>query len=326
MNKRRFIALLAPLVLGMLAPPAVAQDSFPSKAIRIVVPYTAGGLTDVSARLLGKELQRKLGQPIVVENKPGANQIIGAEAVARSPADGYTLYFGSLTSLVLNKFAFKTLPYDPVKDFAPVTLAMSSPLYLLVNSDRIPAKTLHEFLTIAHQNPGKYAYASLGPGSSYHVVMEMFKQAAKLDVTHVPYKGSSQGLTALVGGEVQVMFDAGGPSFQFVKDGRLRPLAVSSDKRNPAYPDVPTLTELGFPGFELQVWFGLLAPAGTPKPVVDKLNAALTDIISSPAFKDQAMRSGFSASPSTPEGFASQIANDLKHWAPYFKAANIQAQ
>lgn len=303
-----------------------AQEAFPSKPIRIVVPYTAGGLTDVTARLIGKKLQEKLGQPIIVDNRPGANQIIGAGVVVQSPPDGYTLYFGSLTSLVLNTFAYKNLPYDPVKDFSPVTLVMESPLYLVVNSENIKSENFDDFIEHVRQSPGKYAYASLGPGSSYHVVMEMFKLANNIDVTHVPYKGSSQGLAALVGGEVQLMFDAGGPSFQFIKDGRLRPLAVTGSERNAAFPDVPTLTESGSPGFELTVWFGLLAPAGTPKAIVDKLNSGLSEVIGSPSFKEQAERTGFNVAPSTPAGFAELISNDLKLWGPYFEAAKIQPQ
>src|SRR4051812_16689881 len=229
---------LAALAFGPMNQ-AQAQ-AWPNKPIRIIVPYDAGGLSDVTARNIAKDLSVRLGQPVVVENKPGATQIIGASYVAKAPADGYTLLFSSLTSMVLNKYGFAKLPYDPIKDFAPVTLVTQTPLFLFVN-DKFPAKNVRELIAEAKAHPGAYSYPSLGHGSSYHVVMEMFKSVTGIDVNHVPYKGSAPGLLALLKDEVQMMFDVGGVSTVHMNEGKLRALAVTGAARNPGLPDVPTL-------------------------------------------------------------------------------------
>ncbi|MGE4239992.1 Bug family tripartite tricarboxylate transporter substrate binding protein [Ramlibacter sp.] len=320
-------AVLAAFALSGLAlvPAAAFAQAYPNKPIRIVVPYDAGGLSDVTARNIGKELTARLGQPVLIENRPGATQIIGASYVAKSPADGYTLFFASLTSMVLNKHGFAKLAYEPLKDFAPVTLVTQTPLFLFVN-DKFPAKTLPELVAAAKAKPGAYSYPSLGHGSSYHVVMEMFKAVNGIDVTHVPYKGSAPGLQALLKDEVQMMFDVGGISTQYMNEGRLRALAVTGAKRNPGLPNVPTLGELGVPGFELSFWFGIVAPAGTPKPIVDKLSAEIGQIVQAPDFRERAQKTGYTTVSTTPAEFASLIEGDLGRWEKMFKAAKIEPQ
>jgi tripartite-type tricarboxylate transporter receptor subunit TctC len=318
-------AVLAAAAVAFVAAPSAHAQAWPSKPIKIVVPYDAGGLSDVTARNIAKELSVRLGQPVVVENKPGATQIIGASFVAKSPADGYTLFFGSATSMVLNKYGFAKLPYDPLKDFAPVTLVTQTPLFLFVN-DKFPARTVSELVAAAKAKPGAYSYPSLGYGSSYHVVMEMFKSVTGIDVNHVPYKGSAPGLMALLKDEVQMMFDVGGVSTTHMNDGKLRALAVTGAKRNPALPTVPTLAELGIPGFEVVAWFGILAPAGTPKPVVDRLSTEIGQIVSAPDFRDRALKSGYNTAATTPSEFTAMIEADHARWEKMFKAAKIEPQ
>lgn len=309
---------------GVLAgtPLARAEAAWPSRPIRIVVPYEAGGLSDVTARHIGKELTSRLGQPVVVENKPGATQVIGATYVQKAPADGYTLFFASLTSMVLNKYGFSGLPYDPRRDFQPLSLVTQTPLFLYVNS-KFPARNLQEFLREVKSKPNEYSYASLGHGSSYHVVMEMFKAATGTEIKHVPYKGSAPGMLALLKDEVQVMFDVGGVSRQYVREGKLRPLAVTGAHRAAGVPDVPTLAELGVPGFELTFWFGLVAPAGTPKPVVDRLSSEIAQIVQSAEFRERAEKTGFYSVSTTPAEFSALIESDLARWEKGFKAAKI---
>ena len=318
--RRTFVQWAAASAAAGALPFARAQGAWPSKPIRIVVPYDAGGLSDVTARNIGKDLSARLGQPVVIENKPGATQVIGATFVQKAPADGYTLFFASLTSMVLNKYGFSRLPYDPQKDFQPLSLVTQTPLFLYVN-DKFPAKNLQEFLREVKSKPGVYSYASLGQGSSYHVVMEMFKAANGLDIKHVPYKGSAPGMMALLKDEVQVMFDVGGISTQYVHEGKLRALAVTGSRRATGVPDVPTLAELGIPGFELNFWFGLVAPAGTPKPVVDRLSTEIAQIVQSPDFRERASKAGYYAVSTTPAEFSALIESDLGRWEKGFKAA-----
>jgi len=307
-----------------VVPRVVAQTTpYPSKPIRIVVPYDPGGLSDVTARNIGKELAVRMGQPVVIENKPGATQIIGASYVAKQPADGYTLLFSSLTSMVLNKYGFAKLPYDPVKDFAPVTLVTQTPLFLFVN-DKFPAHNVAELIAAAKARPGIYAYPSLGYGSSYHVVMEMFQSVAGVSLNHIPYKGSAPGLQALLKDEM--MFDVGGVSTAYLPDGKLRALAVTGAKRNPALPDVPTLSELGLPGFEVTFWFGIVAPAGTPKAIVDRLSTEIGQIVEAKDFRERAEKTGYNTFATTPAEFSSIVEADMARWQKLFKIAKIEPQ
>jgi|RhiMethySRZTD1v2_1073278.scaffolds.fasta_scaffold186020_2 tripartite-type tricarboxylate transporter receptor subunit TctC len=309
-----------------VAPDADAQTApYPSKPIHIVVPYDPGGLSDVTARNIGKELSVRLGQPVIIENKPGATQIIGASYVAKQPADGYTLLFSSLTSMVLNQYGFAKLPYDPVKDFAPVTLVTQTPLFLFVN-DKFPARTVPELIAAAKAKPGIYAYPSLGYGSSYHVVMEMFQSVAGISLNHIPYKGSAPGLQALLKDEVQMMFDVGGVSTAYLAEGKLRALAVTGAKRNPALPDVPTLSELGLPGFEVAFWFGIVAPAGTPKPIVDRLSSEIGQIVAAKDFRERAEKTGYNTIATSPAEFSAIVEADMARWQKLFKTAKIEPQ
>jgi tripartite-type tricarboxylate transporter receptor subunit TctC len=325
-SPRALFALAAAVMALAVAPFSHAQaPAWPGKPIRIIVPYDAGGLSDVTARNIAKDLSIRLGQPVVVENKPGATQIIGASYVAKAPADGYTLLFSSLTSMVLNKYGFAKLAYDPLKDFAPVTLVTQTPLFLYVN-DKFPAKNVRELIAAAKARPGAYSYPSLGYGSSYHVVMEMFKAVNGIEVNHVPYKGSAPGLLALLKDEVQMMFDVGGVSTVHMNEGKLRALAVTGSARNPGLPDVPTLSELGIPGFELTFWFGIVAPAGTPQPIVDRLSAEIGRIIDAPDFKEKAQKTGYMTTPTTPAQFSSVVHADMARWEKLFKTAKIEPQ
>ena len=325
--KNRLLGLLCLSIAMFFTLPMQANaQSYPTKLVRIVVPYAAGGPSDVAARSLAKELGDRLGQQVIIDNKPGGGQIIGAQAVINSPADGHTLYFGSITSLVLNKLGYKSLPYDPVKDFAPISVVTKSPLFLLVTPD-FPARNFQEFVVATKAKPGQFAYASIGTGTTYHVVMEVFKQQLGIDLLHVPYsKGGAAALVGILGNQVQTMMDMGGVSKPLVEDGKLRALAVSSSKRSPAMPNVPTLIESGMQDFDVSIWFGLLAPAGTPKPIVDRLSREVIAILKLPEFQAQAVKNGYEAVGSTPAEFANLITSDMARWAKYYKAANVEPQ
>jgi tripartite-type tricarboxylate transporter receptor subunit TctC len=322
--RRRFMGWAAGAA-GVAVAPSLRAQAWPSRPVQIIVPYPAGGLSDVTARVIANELSPRLGQPVVVENKAGATQIIGASYVAKAPPDGNTLFFASLTSMVLNKYGFAKLPYDPQKDFTPVTLVTQTPLFLFVN-DRFPARNVQELIAAAKAKPGVYSYPSLGYGSSYHVVMELFKSVTGIDVKHVPYKGSAPGMMALLKDEVQMMFDVGGVSTKYLNEGKLRALAVTGSTRNPALPDVPTLAEAGIPGFELNFWFGIVAPAGTPKTVVDRLSSEIGRIVQAPGFRERAESTGYHAVSTTPAEFNSLVDADLARWEKAFKTAKIQPQ
>ncbi|CAN5689209.1 tripartite tricarboxylate transporter substrate binding protein [soil metagenome] len=294
------------------AGPALAQP-YPSRPIKLVIPYPPGGIGDTLARELGMQLATRLGQPVVVESRPGGSQIIGADYVAKSPGDGYTLFLASLSSLVLNVYAHKSMPYDPVKDFAPVSMFFSTPLYLVVNP-KLPVNTVQEFIAYGKANPGKLSFGSIGTGSSLHLTGEMFKSATGVDMLHVPYKGSIPAVTDLLGGQIQAIFDAGTSSLPQVRAGKLRVLGVSSLKRASGTPDIPTIAESGVPGFDATFWFGIVAPASTPKAIVQKLSAEINDILKQPAVRDRYKPNGVELAGSTPEEMAAQIQADIPRW------------
>jgi tripartite-type tricarboxylate transporter receptor subunit TctC len=314
---------LCAAVLGFAALVAQPQD-FPSKSIRFVVPYPPGGVADTFSRALSQQLSERLGQPLVAENKPGASAIIGAEAVAKAPPDGYTLFLGSVSSLAINVGAFKKLPYDPVKDFAPVSLVFYTPLFLIVNND-LQAKSVQELVAYAKANPGIVNFGSVGFGSSIHLAAELFKTMAGIAMVHVPYKGSSQVLPDLISGRVQMLFD-GGTFLPHVRAGKVRLLAVTSSRRLSYLPDVPTMAEAGVPGYELVIWFGVVAPAGTPKPVVDRLSREIADVVKQPAFRQRFLESGTEPLASTPEAFAELITSDTRKWTRLLRDSGVQPE
>jgi tripartite-type tricarboxylate transporter receptor subunit TctC len=311
------------VAFGLLSMAGQAQP-YPSKPIKFVIPYPPGGLADTFARTLGQHLSERLGQPVIPENKPGGSLIIGTEAVAKSPPDGYTILLGSVSSLALNVGAFKKLPYDPVKDFSPVAMAFHTPLFLMVSPD-LPVKSLQELISYAKSNPGKLSFASLGHGSSLHLAAEAFKNMAGIDILHVPYKGTTTALPDLMSGRVSMIFD-GGAFLPQVQAGKVRLLAVTSGKRLDSMPEVPSMGE-ALPGYDMVFWFGVVAPAGTPKPIVDRLSREIVEIEKLPGFKERI--SGYAnvqLATSTPEQLAEQIKRDIVAWQKLLKDAGVEPQ
>ncbi|WP_454742504.1 Bug family tripartite tricarboxylate transporter substrate binding protein [Cupriavidus necator] len=275
----------AALTAAFTAAPATAQaPAWPDRPIRLVVPFAAGGATDVLGRLLAVGLGERLGQSVVVENKPGASTVIGATQVAKAAPDGYTLLLGASTTLTLNPAIRPNLAYDPIKSFTPLGLVADMSLVLVANPDT-PASSLKDLVTQAKANPDKFSYGSFGAGSSVHFGGEMLKSATGIRMVHVPFNGSAPSLTALAGGQVQVAVDTVVASLPLIKGGKIRPLAVLSPQRLPALPQVPTMAESGYPGFQMGTWFALLAPAGLPVPVQQKLEKALAEVANAPATK-----------------------------------------
>ncbi|HSF46855.1 MAG TPA: tripartite tricarboxylate transporter substrate binding protein [Burkholderiales bacterium] len=318
---RHLITLaLAAALFACTALNAHAQD-YPNKPIRIVVPYPPGGFNDTLARTVGNKLNAAWGQPVVVENKPGGGTLIGTDLVAKSPPDGYTLLITPF-AFAVNPSIFKKLPYDPIKDFAPITLAAETPNLLVVNPS-VPVSSLKELLASAKAKPGKLSYASTGTGSSNHLSMEKFKQMAGVDIVHIPYKGSAPALTDLIGGQVDLMFDNIPNVLPHVKGGKLKAIAVTSQKRSPHVPDLPTVSESGVPGYEVSVWFGIAAPAGTPEPIIKKLNAEIVKILSMPDVKEKFAAQGVDVVGSTPEQFAAHLKSQMAAWAKVVKEAGV---
>ena len=299
------IALL--IAAGALFPGGeVSAQSYPSKPLRLIVPYPPGGVGDMFGRLYAQQLGERLGQPVLVDNKPGAAQAIGAEAAVKSPADGYTLFLGSTSSLILQVGARKSLPYDPVKDFAPVSLVFNLPLYLVVHPD-LPVNNVRELIAYGRANPGKLSFASIGAGSTVHLAGEMFKKMAGIEMVHVPYKGSAPALTDIIAGRVSLMFDGGASALPFVNAGKLRVLGSTDSRRSEQLPDIPSIAEAGLPGYEAVSWFGIAAPAGTPKPIVERLAADTAAIVSKADFKAKFASAGMEMVSTTPEAMAEII-------------------
>ncbi|MBB3180837.1 tripartite tricarboxylate transporter substrate binding protein [Variovorax sp. Sphag1AA] len=318
------LRLAGVLMLAAGAACASAQVAYPTKPVRLVVPYPPGGIGDTLARELGTQLGVRLGQPVIIDNRPGGSQMIGADVVAKSPPDGYTLFLGSLSSLVLNVYSHKAMSYDPFKDFAPVSMFFSTPLYLVVNPS-MPVKNVQEFVAYTKAHPGKVSFGSIGTGSSLHLSGEMFKAAAGVDMLHVPYKGSVPAVTDLIGGQIQALFDAGTSSLPQVRGGKLRVLGVTSAKRASGTPDIPAIAET-VPGYDASFWFAIFAPAGTPKPIVDRLSTEINDILKQPALRDRYKSDGVELAGSTPEELAAQMRADLPRWTAIQKQAGVQPE
>jgi tripartite-type tricarboxylate transporter receptor subunit TctC len=312
-------AIGAFLLMGMAAI-AAAQD-YPNKPIRLVVPQPAGGPTDIVARLVAQKLSERLGQQVVVDNKPGAGSNIGTDIVAKAPKDGYTLVVGTVQHIV-NQFLFSSLPFDPVKDFAPVTLMTKAYIVLDVNPE-VPVKNVKELIAYAKSKPGGVSWASAGNGSTSHLALELFKVETGVPATHVPYKGTPPALNDLMGGRVQVMFDGLITSLPQIKAGKLRPLAVASSTRSPLLADVPTMTEAGVPGFEAVGLAAIFAPAGTPQPIVDKLYREIAAILAMPDVKSRLEGMGLEIVASSPSEFAAYIDSESKKWGKLIKDAKV---
>jgi tripartite-type tricarboxylate transporter receptor subunit TctC len=305
-------------LLAALATSVFAQG-YPTKPVKVVVPYPPGGPTDIVARVVSQKLSEQMGQQFIVENRPGAGGNIGAEAVAKSPADGYTLLVAT-TAHAINPSLFKSLGYNLVKDFAPVSQLTSGPLVIVANPS-LPAKNVKELIALAKAKPGTLNYASSGNGQSTHLSAELFGTMAGVKMNHIPYKGSAPALTDVMGGQASLMFDTMLSAMPQVKNGKLKAIAVTSATRSPAAPDVPTVAESGLPGYEAIAWNGLLAPAGTPPEVVNKLNAELKKALDAPDVKDRFSAQGFGAAWNTREAFAKFIQAELDKWAKVVKVS-----
>jgi tripartite-type tricarboxylate transporter receptor subunit TctC len=305
-----------------LSLPAIAQD-FPTRPIRAVVPYAPGGNVDISIRTIGPTLTELLGQQIVVDNRPGGGGNVGAALVAKAPADGYTLLVGSSGPLSINPVVHKEMPYDSVKDFAPVSRVQSVPLVVLV-TQKFGVNSVKELVERARAQPGRITVASAGTGTTNHFAIELFASMAGIQMLHVPYKGSGPALTELLGGQVNVMFDQLSSSMGFIKEGRIKVIAVTTAERIEALPNVPTLAESGVPGYDASTFLGLLAPAQTPRNVVMKLNAAIRKAMENPAVQQRFRSLGADPGASTPEQFGKIIKDELDKWRRVAKAANLQ--
>ncbi|MFO1311847.1 MAG: tripartite tricarboxylate transporter substrate binding protein [Burkholderiales bacterium] len=316
------VRLAAILALAAL-PPAILAQPYPSKPLRIVAPSTPGDAPDVIARLVADKLTTALGQQVVVENKPGAGGVVGSDYVAKSAPDGYTLIMGNAGSHGINAAVYSKLPYDIQRDFAPVSQVAVAPNVMVVNPS-VPANTVAEFIAYAKANPGKLSYASGGNGSSAHMSMELFKSMAGVDIQHVPYKGSSPALTDVVAGQVVVFIGNMPPTVPLIKAGKLRPLAVTTKSRSALMPELPTISEAGLPGYETVAWFGVLAPAGTPPDIVNRLSVEIAKIAKSPEMRERLVAMGAEPVGSTPEEFKGVIDRDIAKWKPLAQKVGIK--
>ena len=330
-SRRRLLASAAAFSLAAVLPGAsFAQAAWPTKPVRIVVPFAAGGTTDILARAVAQELSKSFGQSFVVDNKPGAGGNIGADLVAKSAPDGYTLLMGTVGTQSINKWLYAKMPFDPQKDFQPITLVAGVPNVMVVNAEKARERNINsvqDFIRYAKANAGKVNMASSGNGTSIHLAGELFKSMAGVDMTHFPFQGSNPALFSLIAGDMDVMFDNLPSAMSHIKAGKLKALAVTSATRSQALPDVPTVEEAGGPalkGFEASSWFGLLAPAGTPMDIVNRVQQATAKALATPEMKERLQAQGAIPSGNTPAQFAQQIDRELKKWQPVVKASGAK--
>uniref|UniRef100_UPI0030F7E8A3 Bug family tripartite tricarboxylate transporter substrate binding protein n=1 Tax=uncultured Acidovorax sp. TaxID=158751 RepID=UPI0030F7E8A3 len=319
---RRFalgsIASAVVLGAGLLGGTSALAQAYPTKPVTIIVPFAAGGTTDILARIIGQALTAELGQSVVVDNRAGAGGNIGGQAAAKATPDGHTLFMGTVGTHAINASLYKKMPFDPVKDFAPLTRVANVPNLLVANPAQ-PYKSVKDLIAYAKANPGKVNFGSSGNGSSIHLSGELFKSLAKVDMQHVPYKGSAPAVTDLMGNQIGIMFDNMPSAIQHVRSGSLVPLAVTTAKRSPELPNVPTIAEAGVPGYEATSWFGMFAPAGTPAPVLAKLNAAIVKVLAQPDVKKKINEQGAEVYSETPEQFAAFIQAESVKWGKVVK-------
>ena len=300
--------------------PAAAQD-YPKKPIELVVPFVAGGTTDNIARLMAQRFSESWGQTVVVNNRAGGGSTIGTNAVAKAPPDGHTLLVTTI-GFAINA-SLQKLPYDPIGDFTPIAELASLPLVLVVHAS-VPATNLQEFIALAKSKPGGWDYASSGTGTSPHLAAEMFKSMAGIELVHVPFKGNAEAMNSLMGGHVKIYFALVPAVLQHIKTGALRAIAVTTEERLPYLPDVPTIAELGFPGYEISSWQGVFAPAGTPKDVIGKINGELVRMLNVPEIRRRILQEGADPVGSTPDAFATRVKNEITKWTKVIKASGIQ--
>jgi tripartite-type tricarboxylate transporter receptor subunit TctC len=311
--------------VGVLIPGLVMAQAWPGKPIRIVIAQAPGSATDVISRVVGNPLSQSLGQPIVIDARPGAGGVLGTEVAARSAPDGYTLFMANNSTHGSNPAVYAKLPYDAVKDFAPVSFVASVP-YVLVVDPKLPVKTVQEFIALVKASPGKMNYASAGNGSTHHFCGELLKSMTGIDIQHIPYKGSGPGIAALLGGEVSMMFSNVADIGSQIKAGKVRPLAVTASRRASLLPEVPTMAEAGLPGLEVTSWFGLLVPAGTPAPIIARLNAETVKVLGRADVKATLAAQGLEVAPSSPEQFAAHIRSEIARFTKIARAAGIKAE
>jgi tripartite-type tricarboxylate transporter receptor subunit TctC len=319
---RRLLAACGILVAVVVAFP-VNAETFPSKTVKLVVPFPAGGPLDATGRTIGQKLTEAWGQSVIVENKPGAGGNIGAEYVAKSAPDGYTVVMGALSTHAVNPSLYPKMPFDAQKDFAPITLVAVTPNVLVVNPS-LPVHSVKELIAYAKANPGKLSFGSGSIGSAGHLAGELFKVDAGVDMVHVPYKGAAPAMQGLLAGDTQLMFDNLASAMSQVKGGKLRALAVTTAERSKLVPELPTMAEAGVPGFDISTWYGLLAPAGTPPDVIAKWNADVTKILSAPEMRERLAAQGAEAAPDSPADFAKFIASELVKYAKIVKASGAK--
>jgi tripartite-type tricarboxylate transporter receptor subunit TctC len=316
--------LRAATMLACMLLPAPALAAYPEKPLKFVVPFPPGGGADIMARPLAQLLAANLGQPVIIENRGGAGGTLGAESVATAAADGYTLFFGTMGTHAINVTLYPKLRYDPIKDFAPISLTHVNPRVLVVHPS-IAAKSVTELIALARANPGKLSFSSAGSGSSSHLAGELFKHMAGIDMIHIPYKGSAPALNDLLGGRISMTFDSIAVYAEHIKSGKLRPLGVTSLKRIGALPDVPAIAESGLAGYDVSNWLGVMAPAATPKPIVNQLHKAVTQAMADQPMKKQLLTLGIEAATTSPEEFGALIKTEIGKWATIVKASGAKA-
>ncbi|MFL6719186.1 MAG: tripartite tricarboxylate transporter substrate binding protein [Burkholderiaceae bacterium] len=316
-------SMFAGAVLALAASTAWA-DSYPSRPVRLVVPYPPGGSADIVARRIADDWAKELGGSVIVDNRAGAGGNIGVDAVAKSPKDGYTIGLQTV-SLAINPSIFAKMPYDTLKDLTAVGTVASSQHVLVVNNN-FPAKNTKELVAVAKANPGKYSYGSAGSGSTFHMSAELFKAVANVDILHVPYKGGGPALVDTIGGQVDMSFPVLSAALQQVQSGKLRAIGVTGPKRSALMPDVPTLAESGVPGYSFETWFMVFAPAGTPKPVIEKLNVSLNRVLNNPGLKERMAKEGIDPTPSTPDQAQAKLSKEMDMWAKVVKERGIKAE
>jgi tripartite-type tricarboxylate transporter receptor subunit TctC len=332
------VAAVSATVPALIAPPQAwaqstaapgpaqgAAAAWPTRPLRLVVPYAPGGATDQLARALAERLGPALGQPVMVENRPGGNTIVGAQAVAKSAPDGYTLFMGSSASLALNRLLYEKLPYDPKQDLVGISMLARTALVMVVNPS-VPATTVAEFATLAKARPGAFSYASVGNGNPLHLAGELFDAMAGVQTTHVPFNGSAPALTALLGGHVQLMYDAILTATPHIRAGRLRALAVTSATRVPSLPELPTVAEAGYPGYEAGIWFALVAPRGTPEAIVQRLNAETGRALRQPDLKSRFEGMALELVPGAPEEVQRLADQEVARWGRIIRDRNIRLE
>jgi tripartite-type tricarboxylate transporter receptor subunit TctC len=320
----RTTALLG--IAALASASVAAQEAFPTKPIHLIVPFVAGGTSDILARIIGQGLTEELGQPVIVENKPGAGGNIGSDYVAKAPADGYTLILASVGTHAINSSLYAKMPYDPVKDFTPVALFATVPTVLVVNP-KIPVDSVRDLITLARKRPGELNFASAGVGTTQQLAGEMLRERAGVNVVHVPYKGGAQAVTDLLGGQVTFMFPNIPVAYAHIKAGKLKALAVASNKRSPALPDVPTMAEAaGLEGFDVSTWFGVLGPAGMPASATNTLNRAITKQVMKAEIRSKFELQGAEPLTSTPDQFGAYIRDEVGKWARVVKTAGIKLE